>query len=61
MSTATAVHEGKYIYCIIGSSEPRSFGPLGIGGRGDSLHTIVDGRYRRGRQRRPADEVSGVA
>ena len=43
MSTATAVHEGKYIYCIIGSSESRSFGPLGIGGRGDPLHTIVVG------------------
>ena len=38
---ATAVQEGKYIYCIVGSSESRSFGPLGIGGRGDSLHTIV--------------------
>jgi hypothetical protein len=38
---ATAVQEGKYIYCIIGSSEPRSFGPLGIGGRGDSLHAVV--------------------
>ncbi len=43
MSTATAVQEGKYIYCIIGSPEPRSFGPLGIGGRGDPLHTIVVG------------------
>lgn len=37
----TAVQEGKYIYCIIGSSESQSFGPLGIGGRGDPLHTIV--------------------
>ncbi len=43
MSTATAVQEGKYIYCVIGSSESRSFGPLGIGGRGDPLHTIVVG------------------
>lgn len=32
--------EGKYIYCIIGSGESRSFGSLGIGGRGDELHTI---------------------
>ena len=32
--------EGKYIYCIIASSEAQSFGPLGIGGRGDELHTI---------------------
>lgn len=31
---------GKYIYCIIGSSQSRSFGPLGIGGRGDELYTI---------------------
>lgn len=43
MSTATAVQEGKYIYCIIGSSASLSFGPLGIGGRGDPLHTIVVG------------------
>jgi hypothetical protein len=41
MTMATAVQEGKYIYCIIGSSQPRSFGPLGIGGRGDPLHTVV--------------------
>jgi len=34
------VKEGKYIYCIIGGIEPRTFGPLGIGGRGDELHTI---------------------
>ena len=41
MSMATAVREGKYIYCVIGSSESRSFGPLGIGGRGDELHAVV--------------------
>lgn len=35
--------EGKYIYCIIASKEAPSFGPLGIGGRGDELHTI---RYK---------------
>jgi len=33
--------EGKYIYCIIASSEVQSFGPLGIGGRGDELQTII--------------------
>ena len=33
--------EGKYIYCIIASSEAQSFGPLGIGGRGDELQTIL--------------------
>jgi hypothetical protein len=32
--------EGKYLYCIIGSNGFQSFGPLGIGGRGDELHTI---------------------
>ncbi len=32
--------EGKYIYCIIKRDKPQSFGPLGIGGRGDELHTI---------------------
>ncbi len=36
----TRVREGKYIYCIIKSKEMKSFGPLGIGGRGDELHTI---------------------
>ncbi|MDP3786838.1 MAG: GvpL/GvpF family gas vesicle protein [Candidatus Omnitrophota bacterium] len=33
--------EGKYIYCIIASNEALSFGPLGVGGRGDELHTIL--------------------
>ena len=32
--------EGKYIYCIIESNQPRSFGPLGIGGRADELYTV---------------------
>jgi hypothetical protein len=35
-----SVPEGKYIYCIIETSEPRSFGPMGIGGRGDEVYTI---------------------
>jgi len=35
-----ATKEGKYIYCVIRSNQPQSFGPLGIGGRGDELHTI---------------------
>lgn len=39
----TATQEGKYIYCIIRSSSLQSFGPLGIGGRGAPLHTIVVG------------------
>ena len=36
----TATKEGKYIYCIIDSYRQQSFGPMGIGGRGDQLHTI---------------------
>jgi len=32
--------EGKYIYCIIGASESKTFGPHGIGSRGDGLYTV---------------------
>jgi hypothetical protein len=32
--------EGKYIYCIIGTSQERNFGPFGIGGKGDEVLTI---------------------
>jgi hypothetical protein len=32
--------EGKYIYCIIGTSQERNFGPIGIGGRGDEVLTV---------------------
>jgi len=35
-----ATKQGKYIYCVIESDQPQSFGPFGIGGRGDQLHTI---------------------
>jgi len=35
-----AVKEGKYIYCIVAAGDPKTFGPLGIGGRGDELYTI---------------------
>jgi hypothetical protein len=31
---------GKYMYCIIESGRPRSFGPFGIGAKGDELTTI---------------------
>lgn len=31
--------EGKYIYCIIGTTEERCFGPIGIGGRNDEVTT----------------------
>ncbi|MDE3075914.1 MAG: GvpL/GvpF family gas vesicle protein [Chloroflexota bacterium] len=32
--------EGKYVYCIIEESEPKAFGRIGIGNRGDEVHTI---------------------
>jgi hypothetical protein len=32
--------QGKYIYCIIESGRPLSFGPLGIGGKGEELTTV---------------------
>src|SRR5436305_9330988 len=35
-----ATAEGKYVYCIIETDEPRSFGPMGIGGRGDEVYTV---------------------
>jgi Gas vesicle synthesis protein GvpL/GvpF len=39
-TTPAPVAEGKYVYCIIDSKEPRAFGPIGIGGRGDDVYTI---------------------
>jgi len=39
-SHADAAAEGKYVYCIIEAAEPRSFGPMGIGGRGDEVYTV---------------------
>src|SRR5436309_14264894 len=38
--TAAQTPEGKYVYCIIEEKEPRSFGPIGIGGRGDEVYTV---------------------
>ena len=32
--------EGVYVYCIIESSEPRTFGKIGIGGRSDEVFTV---------------------
>src|SRR5262245_1322495 len=37
---AAPAPQGKYIYCIIESKEPRSFGSIGIGGRGDNVFTV---------------------
>lgn len=31
---------GVYVYCIIECSEPRGFGKVGIGGRGDEVYTV---------------------
>ncbi len=36
----TDIKEGKYLYCIIPSGKACSFGPLGVGGRGDELYTV---------------------
>ncbi len=35
--------EGRYLYCIIEENEPKTFGPLGIGGRGDELVCVPCG------------------
>ena len=34
------VTEGIYVYCIIESAEPRTFGKIGIGGRADEVFTV---------------------
>lgn len=39
----TLTKEGKYIYCIIRSKRALSFGPLGVGERGDEVHTVRSG------------------
>ncbi|HEV2708334.1 MAG TPA: GvpL/GvpF family gas vesicle protein [Pyrinomonadaceae bacterium] len=39
-SPAGSAAEGKYVYCIIETKERRSFGPVGIGGRGDEVYTV---------------------
>ena len=32
--------EGKYVYCIVRSEEPLSFGPLGLGQEPADVHTV---------------------
>lgn len=32
--------EGVYVYSIVELSDPRTFGKIGIGGRGDEVHTV---------------------
>ncbi len=36
-------NEGKYVYCIIEEISPKTFGKIGIGGRGDEVYTIHHG------------------
>lgn len=36
----SAIREGLYIYCLIGSSQPGEYGPIGIGDRGDMVFTV---------------------
>ena len=40
LEAAKASAEGVYVYSIIESSDPRTFGKIGIGGRGDDVYTI---------------------
>ena len=39
-ATADEANEGKYVYCIIKSEQPVTFGPLGIGPDPAEVHTI---------------------
>ncbi|TME32837.1 MAG: hypothetical protein E6I66_04460 [Chloroflexi bacterium] len=42
-TTATGESNGSsgvYVYCIIECGEPRTFGKIGIGGRGDDVFTV---------------------
>src|SRR2546428_13804245 len=36
----TKTDSGVYVYSIIELSEPRNFGKIGIGGRGDEVYTV---------------------
>jgi Gas vesicle synthesis protein GvpL/GvpF len=38
--STTEVENGIYVYSIIECAEPRGFGQIGIGGRGDDVYTI---------------------
>jgi hypothetical protein len=39
-SAAEETNEGKYVYCIIKTERPLSFGPLGIGAEPAETHTV---------------------
>ena len=36
-----AANQGKYVYCIIRSDRPLSFGPLGLGLEPSEVHTVI--------------------
>ena len=38
--TSGTEEQGKYVYCIVRTETPRSFGTIGIGGRGDEVYTV---------------------
>ena len=38
-----SVSEAKYVYCIIESKKPQSFGRAGVGGRNDEVYTVHHG------------------
>src|SRR6476619_6417270 len=38
--SAEDANEGKYVYCVIKSEQPLSFGPLGIGPDPAEVHTV---------------------
>jgi hypothetical protein len=40
VATADDANEGRYVYCIIKSERPLSFGPLGIGSDPAQVHTV---------------------
>lgn len=35
------VPKGLYVYCVIGTGEARNFGPIGVGGKSDTVTTIA--------------------
>ena len=39
-SAATAADEGKYVYCIIKTTDEREFGPIGIGDGTNRVYTV---------------------
>ena len=40
VAAARTAREGKYVYCVIRSEQPLSFGPLGLGPEPAEVHTI---------------------